>query len=255
MDLKKLKKRYRVNSDKINMPDYDLGTYIDGFEGKKRIFIWLFVVYNIIPFAGNIIFIIYLLWYWTQRKWGRFDRYLFFQKGILIQNFGWFGKIKDENFYGYSDFIGFNAPRTEHIKYVNGIRAPKSYSICLSFYETPYEDYFIFEKKYKPAKDFANFIPYIIGENWYPIIAKNYAEEFKKNHTVKFYSDGTEIILAHGVISIAGKKISNLSSYNFYDGKLYLWEDGDSEPIVISINDMINQQIFLLYVNSLLGIQ
>lgn len=253
MNFSKSINQFRINPKKFKIPIYDEpGDFIDGFTSRRRFCLRSFLLI-LIPFIGNIIFIIYVL-YWIIRLVCPFHVFLFYRNGIIVQDYGFFSSLKEEGYYDYETFIGLKSPTCKYVRYINGIKIV-TYSTEIYFVSSSFEDYFVGQFNYKFKNAFPNVIIPIINAFWRPMLVKKYDDELQKTGHVTFYEDRTPLIINSNYIQQGKRRISAPFTYHLENGVLHIHSENDSQKFDIFYNDVTNKDLFAEYLKRIMGIE
>lgn len=255
MTLEKYKRRYRLDASKTTVPDCGLGNFVVGYSSRKRLFLWAYAFFNLIPAVGSAIFLIYLLWYWSARCFGPRDEYFFYDRGLRVRKTGLFGKVKSDDVYPYAEYIGFKAPLLENPFYTE-VGRHERYYVDLNLYATPYERIALDDTRFRRAGDFPNVLPRVMEEMWRPVLVARYEEELRTAGRVTFYEEGMPIEIGPGYVKVRDVRVdAPLGSQYDDEGLLNIWRKGGKCSVRIYDANIVNRALFAEYLQRLTGIE
>lgn len=258
---------YAVEPGSVSIPDRGLGAFLCGFTEERKPFNWTNIWFNLLPGAGQILFIGHVIRHcWVKNHP---DRVLLYQNGFIKQSLDNKGKVKQESIINYYDIKGVLYAKTRQYQSIYGIKAYNGTTVALSVLDKSNIRRKILWGSYRNKNDVDgkyNFIGYAcnaISDCWLKFAINKFNEELCSRGYGSFTSPTGEITVGRDFIGVNNTVISSGFKYSFDNGYLYLYPNAaegshfaqKSKPVAINIAGMYNKEVFLLAIGQLHGIK
>ena len=258
---------YKLQGYRIKISPTDLGKFLQGYTNERVPFNWKLLLWNLLPIAGTVMFIIFLSQYLWERQ--RPKRILIFENGFIKQQLTYSGQVRKYNTFKYSDLSGILYEHTRRYQNIYGIRRYITTDIKLSVLDSNNKPTKIFSGTYKNEYEIDghyNFIGYAcnaINNSWLNIAVQRFNNQLSALGYGKFITKNGEVRVNKDFISVNGEYVTSVCKYSFDNGYLYLYpnENRDSnrkhrsQSVIINISQMYNKEVFLLALNKFYGIK
>ena len=250
----------------LNHPIF--GVYVDGYTDEHTPFNWSRLWLLLIPFAGILFVVVYLLWHFVVERI-RSLRILIYQGGFVKQIVKRSGAIAEMVEYDFNEMTGMSLSKSRNYQVTYGIRIYQRTDIKLEIVKGELPPETIIEGSYRNEKEkdnqynFDGYAAIALQRAWLPIALKRFNEQMEAQGYGTFYDRKNKIEIGNGFIRVGEQGFSGSFQYAFQDGRLYLYHKSEEgthfkskvKPLQIDVNNMFDSQVFLFAADKLLGIR
>lgn len=258
---------YVVEPRSVSIPDKGLGAFLCGFTEERKPFNWANIWLNLIPGAGQLLFIGHAI----RHRWVKShpDRVLVYQNGFIKQSLDSKGKVKQESIVNFYDIKGVLYAKTRHYQSIYGIKTYNCTTVNLSVLDKNSMKRKILWGSYRNKNEVEgkyNFIGYAcnaISDCRLNFAINKFNDEMRSRGYGSFSSPTGEISVGRDFIGVNNTVVSPGFKYTFNSGYLYLYPNAaegshfaqKSKPVAINIAGMYDKEAFLMAIGQLHGIK
>lgn len=260
-------KLFTVDPAAVLIPDEGLGNFRSGFTEERIRFKLSSIFWNIVPFAGQVIFLSSLfqfLWLKTHSR-----RVLLYEHGFIRQTLNFRREVKKETVFRYDGLKGMLLSKTRRYTSTYGIRKYGSTSVSLTILDSDNVRKNLISGSYRNENEkdddysFAGHVCHAINKDWLDRALFNFNDELVRKGYGSFVTSKGEVRVGKDFINVGNEYVSGGFRYSFEDGNLYLFPDMEENAkfkrkkrtVTINVSGMYNKEIFLMALNQFHGVR
>lgn len=257
---------YIVNVDRTEIPNKGLGNYVGGFTEENKPFNWANIFLNLIPGAGQLLFVGHVVRHWWVKSHA--NRILLYENGFIKQTLNGKRSVKKESTHNFNEMNGLLFKKARQYQNIYGFQKYNGTNVELSVLENNTKKK-ILTGTYRNEKDIDghyNFIGYAcnaINNAWLQFALQKFNREYSTQGYGTFSTPNGEVKVGRDFIEANNTIVSSGFKYAFNNGYLFLYPNAaegahfkqKSDPIAINVAEMYNKDAFLLAISQIHGIQ